>query len=477
MKTRSFMLSYRRKPVSSLGRYWIPAFAGMVILFSAQLLAQTKGPKGLDELLKQVQQSSTESAKLNAEREQRFLRNKQEQAALLAKAENDLAAAQGRVGTIKGKFDSNQKAMAELKSQLQTRAGDYQQVYSTVKQIAGDFRAVAAGSLVGAQLPGRLELLDSLAQQREIPSIAQLEKFWFTLQQEMTEGGKVVRFEADILDADGVPKRAQVTRVGLFSAFADGEYLSLQPDGQLAAPAKQPAAVYRKLAEDFAESSGPNADILVDPSRGSLLLLEGERPTLRERIDQGAEVGYVIIVMAVVGFVLAMYQLVYLFLVNRRVQAQLRDVHTPRDDNPLGRVLLSLKDARAPNPNSDATDAEVLELRLSEAVLREQPRLERFQSLIRLIVAAGPLLGLLGTVGGMIITFQVITEIGGSDPKAMARGISQAMVATVLGLGEAIPLLFINAYLTSRSKALVQTLDEQSAGILARRLEARKNVG
>ena len=118
-------------------------------------------------------------------------------------------------------------------------------------------------------------------------------------------------------------------------------------------------------------------------------------------------------------------------------------------------------------------EAEVVELRISEAVLKELPPIERYQSLIKLVVAAGPLLGLVGTVLGMIETFQSITESGSSDPKLMAAGIGKAMIATVLGLGIAIPLLFINSALASRSKRIIQILDEQSTGLLAETLEAR----
>jgi biopolymer transport protein ExbB len=121
-------------------------------------------------------------------------------------------------------------------------------------------------------------------------------------------------------------------------------------------------------------------------------------------------------------------------------------------------------------------DAEVVELRISEAVLREVPLLERFQPFLRLAVAAGPLLGLVGTVVGMIITFQSITESGQSDPRLMAHGIGAAMIATVLGLGIAVPLLFANAGLASLSRALVQTLDEQSTGLLAERLEQDRDA-
>jgi biopolymer transport protein ExbB len=110
---------------------------------------------------------------------------------------------------------------------------------------------------------------------------------------------------------------------------------------------------------------------------------------------------------------------------------------------------------------------ELAELRISEAVLREVPRLERFQGFLRLAVAAGPLLGLVGTVIGMIITFRAIVASGSSDPKLMAHGIGQAMIATVLGLGIAIPLLFINSGLAALSHGVTQILDEQSHSLLA----------
>lgn len=176
--------------------------------------------------------------------------------------------------------------------------------------------------------------------------------------------------------------------------------------------------------------------------------------------------GYVIIVIGLIGAIVALWQFGFLVMVGRRVASQLRDITNPREDNPLGRVLLSLKG------DPTGQDPEVLETRLSEAVLRETPKLERFQSLLRMIVAAGPLLGLLGTVVGMIITFQVITEAGAGDPKLMAEGISRAMIATALGLMIAIPLLFANTFITTRSRMLVQVLDEQAAGLLARELEA-----
>lgn len=438
----------------------------LIAALSFSAMAQA-APQGLDDLLKQVQQGSQASAQTNAAREQRFLRDKNEQAAMLQKAEADLAAANARISRVKGRYDASQAEIKALKEKLQARVGDTGQMYASVREAAANFHGVAGASLVTAQYPQRMELLETLMKGSELPSVAQLEKFWFLLQQEMTEGGKVARFPVEIVDEDGARTKADVIRIGVFNAFADGQFLVMQPDGALSVLARQPGHGATGLADSFATSDEAVEPIIVDPLHGTLLALETTRPTLGERVDMGGLVGYVIIFIGLVGAAIAGYQLWYLIKVGGGIRRQLANLNQPTSDNPLGRVLSSVT-------HETSADPEVVELHVSEAVLKETPKLERFQGLIRLIVAAGPLLGLLGTVVGMIETFQVITEVGSGDPKVMAGGISKAMVATVLGLGIAIPLLFINTLLMSRSRAMVQILDEQSAGMLAQRLEASR---
>lgn len=433
-----------------------------VALFAQPAHAQ----KGMDELLKQIQQGSQEASKLNAEREARFLRNKNEQAALLAKAEADAANATARANQAKARFAAGQAEIADLKKRLTERLGDSGQMYSGIQQSSGEFRSQVAGSLVSAQFPDRIAFLDRMAQGGEIPSVSDLEKLWFLYAQEAAESGRVARFSTEVRDALGEKDKGEVVRIGVFTAMNAAGPLVFQPENAtLALLPRQPEGA-TSLAKDYVEASEGLHEVLVDPSRGDLLKLIAERPTLMERVHQGGEVGYVIIAIGVLGSVLAVWQFAFLVGVGRKVRGQLANVAQPRDDNPLGRVLNCLK------ADTDTQDPEVLETRLSEAVLRETPKLERFQSALRMIIAAGPLLGLLGTVVGMIITFQVITEVGAGDPKLMAGGISQAMIATALGLGIAIPLLFVNAFLMARSRWITQVLDEQAAGLLAQRLEA-----
>lgn len=446
-------------------------FALLSVMLAAPLAKAQTSASGLDALLNQVRESAQQTSKLNQEREQRFNKNKSEQAALLQKAEAERAGVEARVAVVKSRFDANQRDIAALKAQLAGRSGDFVQVYAAARTAAADLGAVLADSYINAQYPQRIEKLDAIAKSSALPTINQLEAFWFTLQQEMTEQGRSARFKAQVIDPLGVTRTDEVVRIGAFTAFAGRDYLVV-PDGGgvLRALSRQPDGSDRALAEDFAEATDGLEPILIDPTRGGLLALQVERPSLEERIHQGGWPGYVIIVVGLVGAAVALYQLVFLLRLDAGVKRQLQQSRSPRDDNPLGRVLQVFKN------DVEKHDPEVLELRLSEAVLKETPAIERFQQFIRLVIAAGPLLGLLGTVAGMIETFQVITEAGSSDPKLMAGGISKAMIATVLGLGIAIPLLFINAILASRSRSIIQILDEQSAGLLAERIESQQGV-
>lgn len=434
----------------------------------AQAQAQSSA-SGLDTLLNQVRESAQQSSKLNQQREQRFIKNKSEQADLLTKAQAERAEVESRVAVVKSRFDANQRDVAALKAQLGTRAGDYTQVYAEARAAATDLHTVLGDSYINAQFPDRLLTLDAIAKNPALPSINELESLWFTLQQEITEQGRTARFKTDVIDPLGVTHKVEVVRVGAFTAFTGRDYLAVpKGGGTLRALARQPGRSDRGLAEDFADTKSGLAPIIIDPTRGGLLALQVDRPSFNERVNQGGWPGYIIIFVGLLAATVAIYQLVFLLRIDVGVRAQLATPSAPRDDNPLGRVLQVFKN------DLEKHDPEVLELRLSEAVLKETPAIERFQQFIRLVIAAGPLLGLLGTVAGMIETFQVITEAGSSDPKLMAGGISKAMIATVLGLGIAIPLLFINAILASRSRAIVQILDEQSAGLLAERIESQQ---
>jgi biopolymer transport protein ExbB len=435
-------------------------------------LAGTAGAAtSLEELLQQVRNSRAAEQELNAAREREFKANRDNQARLLADAAAALRDAEARSQTYSTQFDANETEIGNLNELLRTRQGNLGELFGVTRQSAGDAANVLEQSIISAQHPDRVEFLRGLAGAKALPSITELERLWFEMHREMTETARVARYQADVIQPDGMTRQQSVVRVGPFTAASEGRYLSYVPSlAKMQVLARQPPAKFMGPAGDLEGTSSGYVRAVVDPGRGGVLELYVGRPNWAERIEKGEVVGYVIIAVGIIGALLWLYQFLYLVLVRLKVGRQLKNLDHPTADNPLGRVLLAFKG----DPSRIEEDAEIAELRISEAVLHEVPGLERFQAFLRLAVAAGPLLGLIGTVIGMIITFQSITESGSSDPKLMANGISQAMIATVLGLGIAIPLLFGNAFLSAMSRQVVQLLDEQSTGLLAESIEKRR---
>jgi biopolymer transport protein ExbB len=288
----------------------------------------------------------------------------------------------------------------------------------------------------------------------------EIERLWFELQREMTESGRVVRFPTTVITADGEKVEQDVVRVGTFNIIADGKYLQFIPEtGNLLELPRQPQSRFVKTTSDLTGAQSGVVTFGIDPSRGSILGLLVQVPDLKERIEQGGLIGYLIIALGALALIIAVERVIVLGIEGRKVQSQLKN-GAPQENNPLGRVLL------AAEKNRDA-DLETVELKMGEAMLKEVPKLSRGLLFLKIISVVAPLMGLLGTVTGMINTFQAITLFGTGDPKLMAGGISQALVTTVLGLSVAIPTVLLHTVVNGRSKRIIHVLEEQSTGIVA----------
>jgi len=422
-------------------------------------------PTPLDHLLRQAQEAQEREAATRRAREARFLAEHADQKRLLAEARQKLAAERARGKKLKAAFERNEAELAKLETELKQSMGDLGELFGTVRQSAKDLTAFVEESLVSAQYSERAGWFRVLGESKKLPDITELERFWIMIQQEIIESGRVVRFLATVIGTDGVSGKRDVTRIGLFNAIAGDDYLKFLPEvNRFTVLARQPSASDRALAADLAGARDGYPEMALDPTRGVLLGLLVETPDLEERVEQGGIIGYVIIALGALGLFIVFVRLGYLTVIGRRMQDQLQDPATPSSDNPLGRVLA----VAAAVPESDTKN---LELQIDEAILRETPRLRRGEAIVKLLAGVAPLLGLLGTVVGMIVTFQSISLFGTGDPKLMASGISQALVTTALGLIVAIPLLFLHSLVATRSRALVHVLDEQSAGVIAMRQE------
>jgi biopolymer transport protein ExbB len=455
--------------------------AAVVATFAAPAFAQNQAAT-LQDLLEQVRDvRSDENALFQQRRGEYDGTAEAQKAALLQRAEQQRATLDAASQRLADTYSENEVRINNLNQELRDKATalGLAELFGLARQVANDTSSILQQSLITTQFPAadgelpRDEWLRTFSTARATPTAAELERLWLEVQREMTASGQVAKYRARVVQPGGEAVDSEVIRVGPFTATADGQFLSYLPGLRtLNVLPRQLPPNFMQIARDFTNATSGYARAVVDSNRGVLLGLYVERPTLEERIELGEEIGYIIIFVGVLGFLAWIFQLVFLVLVRLSVSKQLKNLDRPTPNNPLGRVLLAFKGDK----NKIEEDADVAELRITEAVLREVPKLERFQAFLRLAVAAGPLLGLIGTVVGMIETFQSITESGSSDPKLMAAGIGKAMIATVLGLFVAIALLFANSLLNSLSRGLVQVLDEQSAGMLAESIEKQRRA-
>jgi biopolymer transport protein ExbB len=436
---------------------------------SHSVVAQEDKALNLDALLKQLEQGQFEQNKQNSQREKEFSAKRSEQDQMLRQAKQTRDAALATSERMETQFEENEFKLADLNEAMNKRLGSLKELFGVLQQVSGDTKSKFQNSIISAQIPGRAEFLDNLAQSMgatsKLASIEEIERVWFEMQREMTESGKVTIFTTDVIEAGGNKVSKEVLRVGPFALAADGKYLDYNGStGSVAELVRQPAGRYGDSAAALQQSSGELIEFGLDPTGGSILKLLVQAPSLKERVEQGGPVGYIILAVGLVGLLIAIWRFIALFIEGAKVSRQLKSA-TFNDNNSLGRVMKAKYDY-------PEADTEALELHLTEAILGEVPKLGRSLSIIKVISVVAPLMGLLGTVSGMINTFQAITLFGTGDPKLLAGGISTALVTTVLGLVVAIPMTLLYAILNTRSKSIVYILQEQAAGVIAERAEA-----
>jgi len=414
----------------------------------------------LDELLEQLRAERAQQGALLTEREARFRAERNERKRLLEEARADLARARAESDRLRAAFDANQHTLRAQEATLNERTADLGDLGSLVRQVAGDVAALTTESMTSAHDPARSAAATALVQGRDLPTLGEIEALWELMLEEMAAGQRIRREVLPVIGADGSERRAEVTRIGPFTAWAEGAFLRYLPESaRFLTPARQPAARLRAVMAGF--NPGQPGPVVIDPTRGSLIVLEGQRADLQERLHQGGVIGYVILTLGGIGLAAALLRILRIGLVRARMDRSERSGEAT-DADPLGRLTRVARD----NPG---LDAEALGLRLDEAVLAETPHLQRGISFIALMAAIAPLLGLLGTVTGIIETFQAITLFGTGDPRLMSGGISQALVTTVMGLIVAIPMYLLHNVLDERSGDLIARLDERAAALVAGR--------
>ena len=424
----------------------------------------------LDQLLEQVKKNRSADAKLDAAREQEFLSDRADKQALLSKAKAAFAAEEARGKSLTKQFADNEGAIAAKEQELLNAQGTLGEMFGIVRGTATETIGAIATSNISAQFKGREDLLKKLSVAKELPTITELEELWIALQTEMTESAKVSKFDGEVTGLDGTKAPASVTRVGSFNLITDNGFLVYNADTKEMQPlVKQPESYVVSDSVAFKNAAaGELKAVYVDPTGGNLLRLKTQEATLEEQFHSGGTPGYVITVLLIIGLLISAVRFLSLTAASSKINSQLKNLNNPSTDNALGRILKVYHDNKK-------ADVENLELKLDEAIMRETPAIEKGIGILKLIAAVGPLLGLLGTVVGMIGAFQMITLHGTGDPKIMAGSISMALVTTVQGLLCALPLLFLHSLLQSKSNSILHILDEQSAGIIAAHAEKERS--
>lgn len=448
--------------------------AGSAFTFAAPAVAQDVS---LSDILRRVQQDSQQMSAEDQRRLQEFRSETAEQQQRMSQARSELQAAEARGSQLSAQFDENERQLSELSAELETQAGDFGELLGQFRTAAGETMPIIRESLANFEYTGRAESLAEVAEARSLPTREDLDKLPKAMLREMIAQSEVKTFTAPVAGAgaDGEVVETELMRVGIFTAATTNgaDFVEVITDDvdepYLRVLKAQPGGSFASAMRSLINSEpGETVITPIDPSKGDLFAVAGEMPTVTQRINQGGTVGYVILVLLAIGAAFALFKIVTLFLMGSAMRrtAKTRKAGT---GNPLARVF----EAYEQNKHQDL---ESLELKLDEQILRESPKIERFNDVVKVLAAVAPLLGLLGTVIGMIITFTAITNFGAGDPKLMAGGISVALMTTVLGLVAAIPLLLLHAIASSMARGNQQILDEQAAGLVAERAESTTGV-
>ena len=453
---------------------FIKILLGAILSFSSfGLVGQEEAPQSqaltLDELLELVKAGKFAENEEATKRENRFSKEKNRQQTLLANAKAERAKLEAIATSLEATFEANDAKLNLLEDQLKTRLGSLYETFGHLQGVASDTEDYFKTAITSGQFGKDREVfLKDLAKKMgegvSVATIEEIEQLWYELSRELVASGSVERFEATVIDNDGESSIEDVVRIGNFNAVAEGQYLTyLSKRGAYETLPKQPGRYLDGTYDIFDEDSG-FVQFAVDPTGpqgGALLVNLISLPSFFEQIQYGRITGYTIILLFFIAIGVFGWRFYALFTINGNVKKQAAGESA--GDNPLSRIF-SVAD-------QNKTDTETLELKLAEQILIERAEIDQYIWVVRLIAVISPLLGLFGTIIGMINTFQAITLFGTGDPKTMAGGISEALVTTMLGLMCAIPATFMAAALSNYSKGILAVLEEQSTGMVAARAE------
>ena len=430
---------------------------------------QPSNPQELLEIVKQGQFADTQQQR---EREAQFRNEKNRQAKLLSDAKDERARLEREAARLEQKFEANEALLVVAEEQLRERLGSLNEIFGHLAGNTTEARNIMEQSITAAQFgKEREEFMTALGSKMnegiKLASIEELETLWYELQREINASGEVVKFNTEVITTDGNVENRDVVRVGNFNVVSDGQYLTYSPSrGTYSELPSQPAGRYTSQTSDILNGDAFPVQFAVDPTGpqgGSLLASLISMPSTWGKMQEGGPVGYMLMAIGLLATALFIWRFYELWNIRGGVIAQSTS-STLSNDNALGRILKIAEDDKE-------ADTETLELKMAEQILKERPTVEGLNWVLKIVSVVAPLMGLFGTIIGMIETFTMITWFGTGDPKTMASGISTALVTTWLGLMVAIPTTFMYATVNNISRGILGTIEESSTGMAAKRSE------
>jgi biopolymer transport protein ExbB len=413
----------------------------------------------------------------------------QEETQKKIKADEDLLVS--AISKLKSESQMLEKQLREIETALIERTEQEKllseklgEASSEIRELVG-FVRVSARDLEGnlnqspqsAFFPDRIEILEAIKNEQKFPDMADIERMASLLFDEIAFSGAVSVRKGIIVDRDGTEVEADILVLGNFTAayryFSEvGFLLYSDTSKRFFALSKLPSSRIQKRIASYMDGQSDYSP--VDISRGGALRQLTHKLSLMEQIPQGGPIVWPILLILVLGVLIVLERgyFLYRYSINADqfmqcisdsiAQGKWDECQTmcvKHETKAVPKIILAGLKVRE-------MDRQDMENALQESILREIPRLEKFLSTLGVLAGIAPLLGLLGTVAGMIETFHVITYFGTGDPRMMSGGISEALVTTMLGLSVAIPLMLCHTLLTRRVDTITAQMEEKAVSFV-----------
>ena len=379
---------------------------------------------------------------------------------------------------LENQYQALRKEEDQHKKDLENEKDEIQAIEDTVRATCKDAISVSRDNPITAEYPDRKEVLDKIANSKRFPGmnwIKALVEFYFS---EMEESGRIVRRNGNFIGPDGRETSGEILRIGRFTTYyrlpnGDVGFLKPEADGTRldAVQGEAPSRYLRQISDYFDKKS----DILpIDLSSGNEFLQWTKSQTFGDWLATGGPIMYVILVVGIIAVLIGLERIFVLSTKSKaseQFMAQLKELANQGN----WKEAKALCSSKSRVPTCQMLDAalehvgysqDVMENALQESILRQVPKLERFLPTLALLAVIAPLLGLLGTVQGMIQTFKIITEVGTGNPTLLASGISVALYTTYFGLMIAVPIMVVHHIFKSRVEKIVVDMEEKGTAFI-----------